>query len=538
MFCNRVLVSTMATFFVAAHLFAFSPPKGAKKPAFDFNSARIPMLSITLQESQFHVNVLASEEFQGRRTGTPGQWLAAKYIAEEFSSYGLVPAGDNGTFYQNFGIAHIDLAHAAMWLESNSRQPGEKMEFSLKDDFIPMSFTGEYNVAAEVVFAGYGITAPEYGYDDYAAIDVRGKIVFVLRHEPREYDPTSIFDGRNETRHARPDVKAENAIKHGAIAMLLVTDPARNHGSMAPRGYWPSLHSRGGRLPRRWELDSEPVNKHFQVIWIGATVAKAILRHTGFSLLTLQTNIDKTLRPQSFQIYGPRVHLETRLDKDVHSTQNVVGFLRGADPDRHDEVVVIGAHYDHIGMQNGLIHPGADDNASGTAGLLEIAEAFTETPVRPRRSVLFIAFSAEELGLLGSQYYVEHAVMPLERTATMVNLDMIGRNHANRVTIVGGRRSPELYELNLAANEEVGLNLFYDGEKYFNRSDQANFAKYNIPVIFYNTKVHEDYHRPTDSAEKINPEKLARVARLAFLVSWKVANLDVWPTYRPFDLRH
>ena len=222
------------------------------------------------------------------------------------------------------------------------------------------------------------------------------------------------------------------------------------------------------------------------------------------------------------------------LKKEVQKTQNVVGFLQGTDPKLRDEVIVIGAHYDHVGMKNGRIFNGADDNASGTAGLLEIAEAFSEMSIRPRRSILFAAFSAEELGLLGSKFYVENPVKPLKKTVAMINLDMISRNLANKVSVIGSNRSRELHEINIAANDEIGLDLVYNGERYFSRSDQANFAKYKIPVIFYNTDAHPDYHRPTDTPEKINAEKLARIARLAFLVAWEISNSNTRPTYGRF----
>lgn len=494
------------------------------------------MLSITKQESQFHVNVLASDDFAGRKTGTPGQWLAAKYIANEFSSYGLAPAGDGLTFYQNFSIAATDLAKAVMWLRTEKVQSPQKLALQISRDFIPVSFTGENKLTAEIVFAGYGISAPEYRYDDYAGLDVRGKIVLVLRHEPQETNPESPFNGRDETRYSHVKTKAETALRNGARGMLIVTDPNGGHGSLEPRGYWPVLHGTS-RLPKRWDLDTKPELQKFPVIWIDGRVADLILSPTSTTLQQLQTEIDATLRPLSFAIQNQSVHMEVRLSKEVQRTQNVVAMLPGSDPKLHHEFVVIGAHYDHLGKQHEQIYHGADDNASGTAGLLEIAEAFSESRLRPRRSLLFIAFSAEELGLLGSQYYVENPVRPIENTVSMVNLDMISRNNPNEISVVGTRMSPVLYEINLAANEEVGLDLLYDGEKYFGRSDQANFAKHNIPVIFYNSDTHEDYHRPSDLPEKINSEKLARVARLAFLVAWRIANLNTRPIYQPHHFR-
>lgn len=498
----------------------------------DFRPVRHATLSITASEAQRHVDILASEQFQGRKTGTPGQWLAAKYIANEFSEYGLLPVADDSTYYQKFEIMHVDLQRAALALLPEKR--GEKpLAFKLKSDFIPTRLTGENNLNAPVVFAGYGITAPEFNYDDYSNIDVRQKIVLVLRHEPREHDPRSIFDGAKLTRHGEMEAKVRNAIRRGALALLMVTDPNSNHVSMAPRGYWPSVHGNGLQR-KRWELNTAPELRQFPVIWISDKVANKLLQPHGHSLGRLQRQIDKSMTSHSMALGKRLLHVEVALQKEVHSTQNVIGLFRGNDPILQREAVVVAAHYDHLGVKDGKIFFGADDNASGTAGILEIAEAFTEMMLKPRRSILFIAFAAEEMGLLGSRFYVDHATTSLQDIVSMINLDMISRNQEDNLTIIGSKHSPELHQLTILANTEIGFTLHYDGEQYFDRSDQANFARHDIPVIFYNTQVHADYHRPTDSADKINPNKLARVARLAFLVSWKVANLEDRPSFIRF----
>ena len=507
---------------------------GLKNETNDFTTARAAMLSITVPESQFHVTTLAAPRFQGREAGKPGQWLAAKYLATEFSNYGLLPGGDGRTYYQNFHLERTDLKHAKLWLEIG-KTPAGKMAFTLKSDFIPFNFTGENRLTAPVVFVGYGITAPEYNYDDYWSIDVRGKIVLVLRHEPQENNPQSVFAGTELTNHALFQEKARNARAHGAAAMLLVSDPANEHDRLEPQGYWPSFNP-GKIIPQPWQLQNKNKHDRFPAIWIDIRIAGAILAGSGKSLLDIQQSIDRSLQPMSFAVPNLRVHVDLALKKDLRQTQNVLALVKGADPELNDEVVVVGAHYDHVGIRHEQIHPGADDNASGTAGLLEIAEAFSELQGQVRRSVLFIAFSAEELGLLGSQFYVNHPVLPLEQTAAMINLDMISRNVDNEVTVIGSNRSPELHAWNLAANQEIGLTCKYDGEHFFNRSDQANFAKHKIPVLFYNTDVHEDYHRPTDVPEKINAEKLTRITRLAFLVAWEIANADQRPRYRRFRI--
>lgn len=501
-----------------------------------FLLVRMANRSITGHEAQFHVDVLASDKLQGRETGKPGQWLAAKYIADEFSKYGLQTIGSGHKYYQDFQLERRDLDEAGFWLEYVTHQSHNRIRFSLKDDFIPFEFTGENKVTASLVFAGYGITAPEYNYDDYQDIDVQGKIVLVLRHEPQENNPQSIFAGTRLTKHSHFEKKAQNAWSHGARGLLLVTDPAGGHHTLLPQGSWPSLESNGKRA-QRWRFRRSKSQERFPVAWISLDAALKILANSHTSLRDLQIAIDKSLKPKSFEIQNVTAHLRVSLKKEVRKTQNVLGLLEGSDPDLKHEVVVVGAHYDHLGLIRGKVHHGADDNASGTAGMLEVAEAFSEIPVKPRRSILFIAFTAEELGLLGSKFYVNHALFPLEDTVAMLNLDMISRNAPNEVSVIGANRSPELHDINIAANKLIGLDLKYNGEKYFSRSDHANFAKHRIPVLFYNTEGHSDYHRATDLPQKVNAEKLSRIARLTFLVAWEIANSDRRPTYRPLKIR-
>ncbi|MFQ5676821.1 MAG: M20/M25/M40 family metallo-hydrolase [bacterium] len=499
-----------------------------KKTSYDFRPARSAMLSITEHESKRHVTILASDRFKGRGTGTHGGWLAAKYIAAEFARYGLRAGGDQGKYYQRFQVIRPGLKKASLALIKTR----ESITFFLKSDFIPFSFTGESSLRAPIVFAGYGISAPEFHYDDYEDIDAKGKIVLVLRHEPQENDLQSIFNGRKLTRHALFEEKAMNAKRHGAVAMLLVTDPNNDHGSMEPRGFWPSLYPQRN-LQKRWQLQNQNTIGGFPAFWISGKTAEMILRETGRSLQNLQDSIDRSLRPQTFTIPKLVAEVSVKLMQTKHRTQNVLGILEGSDPELRNEVIVIGAHYDHLGSRNGKIFNGADDNASGTAGMLEIAEAFSESPTKPKRSILFAAFSAEELGLLGSKFYVEHPSWSLKKTVAMINLDMIGRNAPNSVSVIGSNRSPELDEINIAANREIGLELLYNGERFFGRSDQANFARYRIPVIFYNTDDHRDYHRPSDTADKIDAHKLVKIARLAFLVGWEIANSKLPPSYNP-----
>ena len=526
---SLLLITLTPPLLYVSFLAAYSGIAG-KHPSYNFSAARVAMYSITAAESRSHVDRLASVEFKGRETGSIGEWLAAKYIAREFAKYGLLPAGDDGSYFQYFQVERGALKAATLLVTKTGPPDNTRRAFSLKHDFVPFSFTGENSIVGSVVFAGYGITAPEYQYDDYQKLNVKDKIVLVLRHEPQENDPKSVFAGAQLTHHAHFEEKARTALAHGAAGMLLVSDPASGHESLEPQSYWPS--QRNDRwAPRSWQLTPNEGLESFPAMWIRVEVAEEILKSADEKLAELQQSIDRTGQPHSLEIANLRVQLTIDLESDTRRTQNVIGFLKGSDPQLRDEAVVVGAHFDHIGVINDRIYRGADDNASGTSGLLEIAEAFAELSGHHRRSVLFIAFSAEEMGLLGSEFYVKEPFVPLPKTVAMLNLDMIGRNAENEVTVIGSRFSPELNEINVAANEEIGLHLKYNGEHFFNRSDQANFARQNIPVLFYNTDSHEDYHRPTDVPEKIISEKVSRIARLAFLVAWETANADERPSY-------
>jgi Zn-dependent M28 family amino/carboxypeptidase len=252
-------------------------------------------------------------------------------------------------------------------------------------------------------------------------------------------------------------------------------------------------------------------------------------------LTEVQKAIDADLKPRSFEIPGVRVALKVVQTPETVTVGNVVGYLAGRDPELKDEVVVLGAHYDHEGMRDGRIFFGADDNASGTTALVAVAEAFGRSPIRPRRSVIVAAFAGEERGLLGSRAYTLAPPVPLERTVAMINMDMVGRNKTDEITVIGGDFSPELKTL--AEEEAPGAGLkaaFESGSRQglIRRSDQAAFYDKGIPVLFFFSGFHPDYHQVTDTPDKMDPEKLARVSRLAFAVAWRVAERTSRPTFR------
>ncbi len=488
---------------------------------FLLSSQEIPkegLLSITPGEMKSHVYYLASDQMKGRNTPSPELDTCAAFIAREFASFGLKPIGDDKFYFQRFNVLKARLSEPNTLTLSSAK--GDT-SYQIKDDFVPLHLTANRRVSAPLVFAGYGITAPEYNYDDYRTIDAKGKIVIIFTNEPQEKDSTSIFDGVKDTDHSKLLIKAENAMDHGAVGLLLVSTPT--HRFRRPPNPWPSLMRSAPENAIPLTLE-EKAEKRIVCLRLGKDLANDLLEGTGNTYEEIHQKIDETLIPQSFNIPGKIITMETALEAEKFPTQNVVGFWEGADPLLKNEIVVIGAHYDHVGVANDSIYNGADDNASGTAGVLEIAEAFTQCKTRPKRSILFMTFAGEEKGLFGSRFYTDDPMFPIENVVAMLNLDMISRNDSNEVAIIGSKTSEDLKAINEKCNESIGMKLVYDQDRFFMQSDHYSFYRKDIPILFYFTKDTPDLHQPSDDPEKIIPEKMAKIGQLVFSTAWVVAN--------------
>jgi len=482
--------------------------------------------SITSEELYTHVATLADDAFKGRDTPSPELDSAAAYVAGEFNAAGLF--GPNGQTYQTFHTLRARLGDRnTLTLTKN----GIETPFRLKNDFVPLSETGNDSIQnAPVVFAGFGITAPEYGYDDYAGIDAKGKIVVIFTGEPQEQDTASVFAGGRATDYSKLRVKAENAIHHGAIGIILAGSPHRRFRK--PPNYWPSLmrNAPEGGVPLKMEKTTGP---RLLAVRVGKKVPAALFEGCDKTLIELYDAINTDLKPRSFDLTDVAVSMATTLDTDRYPTHNVWAYLEGSDPVLKDELVVIGGHYDHVGQRNGEIYNGADDNASGTSGVIEIAEAFAMLDVKPKRSMLFMTFTGEEKGLFGSYWYTDHPLVEMEKTAAMFCMDMISRNDTNAVVIIGDQCSKTLTATCEAANAEIGMEMTKTSEWFF-QSDHYPFYKKGVPVLFFNSGDTEDLHKPTDDVEKIIPEKMQRIARLVFLTAYKTANAAERPDYIDF----
>lgn len=455
-----------------------------------------------------HVEFLADDARRGRATGEPGCREAADYIAQRFDAAGLRPLEPDDWFldYQ-LTRTGFDPDRTRLRVRSDRWRDAEPGE-----DFRPFPFSGEGRVRAPAVFAGYGIVAPEHGVDDYAGLDVAGRVVLVLRYEPGRDDPESPFDGVSHSRHAHFETKAEVARRHGASALLVVTGPA--HADAVDRFTF------GDGLDLVTESAEAPLlAAHVDRRWL-----RRALGVSTEDLREWQEQAEAGRRPDPW----PEVEVEldvrrTHADPEV-DTHNVAGWVPGTEPALAEEWIVVGAHHDHIGESRGRIHNGADDNASGVAVLLEVASRIAAAPLP--RPVCFVTFSGEEIGLLGSTAFVEHQQIPRERMVWMLNLDMVGRNPDAPLQVVGDGYATGLREIIADAASASGVDIDFHGTAMSDNSDHAPFFEARIPVAAFFSGFHRDYHRPGDDADKLDYPRMARITDLAERTLRGVATRD------------
>lgn len=474
---------------------------------------------ITAREVFEHLKYLSSDELAGRLAGSPGAEKAAEYIAGEFESCGLKAITEKGDYFQRFSFVSGMRLGKANRLEIRQEEgPSSHKLLQSHSEFLPAAFSRNGRFQARAVFAGYGISAPDLGYDDYQGIDVKGQFVFVLRYGPDGQDSHGKFGKYHALRY-----KALTAREKGAIGIIYIDDSEDFSGSTLSKLRYDNSFADGG----------------IAAIAISRPSARGILKMAGLDLDSLQERIGQEKKGISLVLEGLEVRLDCDLVKQTSSTANVVGYLEGNDSRSKNEIVIIGAHYDHLGMgENGSlsprpgreIHNGADDNASGTAGLLELAEAFSRRRSDLKRSLVFIAFSGEEQGLLGSRHYVSHPIFPLEKTVAMINMDMIGRMKDKRLIIGGSGSSPVWKELLVRLNKETGFELKFQDDG-FGPSDHSSFYGKDVAVLFFFTGVHQDYHRPSDDYQRIDTASQEKVLKLIYQTVLEVSDFDGRPLF-------
>ncbi len=499
---------------------------------------------------------LASDELRGRLSEEPENRIAALFIRSRFERLGLRPMGPEGSFFQPYVLSKASLAEGNAIEISSS---GATLTYRLKQDYFPQSFSASAGAEGEVVFTGYGIRAAKLGHDDFKGEALRGKIALVLDHEPGEKSPESAFDGVVTSEYSRDLRKALYAQRAGAIAILYVADVHNHPGEVnfteLAEGAWPETPRRMPRLSLgRW-TDSVRI----PAIAISPALASAVLEPTGKSLDELGRLAEAPGGAAPIPVPSLRVALKAGVAQEALTDWNVVGAIEGSDPQMKDEWVIVCAHYDHDGADQARIFNGADDDGSGTVALLAIAEAYAEAArkgSRPKRSLLFAAWNSEERGLLGAWAYAESPLVALERTVATLNMDMIGRNeevplgggrrfrgleiqtaesNRNRINILGHSYSGELKSRVEESNRLVELELLmrYDNNEsnLLRRSDQWPFLQKGIPSLFFHTGLHPDCHTEFDRPEKIEYEKLERIARLVHQTSWDLASAEGRPRF-------
>jgi hypothetical protein len=488
------------------------------------------------------IEFLSARALEGRASLSRGADAAAWFVAAEMTKAGLRPA--NGDSYlQRFDLVPVRLDHDRSAVVVHRGEAEERFEPSAV--FFPDP-TRPVALDLAVAFAGFGITAPELGYDDYAGLDVNGKAVLVFDHEPQEDDPASVFHGTGFTLHANAWTKTLNAQQHGASALLVVTEPLNRHHA-APRppdraNAPPQALARGElRIPR---------------VTISAETAAALLRDSSKTAPEWQRAIEgPPLRPASRELVGTRVSLRaSNAETEARPSWNVAGLLPGSDPTLRGDTILIVAHYDHLGDQNGKHYGGANDNASGVAVLLETARQLAAAAHRPARSILFLAVGSEEQLMLGSYHYAANPLRPLATTRAVLTLDMVGRDEAHtpesngayeitagrpdQLNVVGAVFSPDLAALLNEEARKAGLALSdkFDRDSSIRalfRCDHLPFLQKGVPAVWLFGGFHPGYHEPADTIDLLDLDKMDRVLRLTLSAARRLAGPGAAPRFRP-----
>ncbi|MBZ5683783.1 MAG: M28 family peptidase [Acidobacteriia bacterium] len=463
------------------------------------------------------IKALASPEMEGRGAGSRGLIRAEHLIEKRYKELHIEPAGVKG-YTQPFSVV------TGAKLKSDNRCAAQtadkKQELKIEQDFVPFSFSASGQVAAPVVFAGYGATADEFHYDDYAGLDVKDKIVVVLRYEPSGFAAKTGNHGL--TQHSQLITKAINARNHGAKALVVING---------------KLGDGEEDLLTRFGSVSGPENVGVVMVQVKNAVADAWFQAAGKTLKDVQEQINSSTKPASFD-FPNTLHLS--LNIDIETTRATIDNVLAWLPGQTDEYVIIGAHYDHLGRGNfdslapsqiGQIHPGADDNASGTAGVLELARLLAPQRGKLKRSILFMDFAGEELGLLGSAEWVKEPTRPLAKAVAMINMDMIGRIKDDKVYIGGVGTGSTFKPVLEQAQKEAPFKIEYSAGGY-SSSDHTSFVTKKIPVLFFFSGLHSDYHKPSDTWDKINGASAARLLDMVESVAVQLANTDQPPAFQ------
>jgi Zn-dependent M28 family amino/carboxypeptidase len=498
--------------------------------------------TIDAAQLKSYLSFIASDEMEGRDTPSRGLDTTAQFLAMNLSRWGFKPAGDNGGYLQKIALSRDVIDQAATRVQLNSQT------LALGEDYIPSVRPADLP-ASQLVFAGNGWLVKSKNIDAYKGIDAKGKIAIIVA-PPNAY-PRGITSADLKGKRGEDWMNAaEYAQKQGVAGVVLIPDFQylanwdRNRARITERG------------TTKVDKFQTPAGAQIPQLVISPRVANSLFQGEQQNAISIFESIYAGQLPDSFALsQDKQLSLTVKVKSEKMTTQNVVAVFEGSDALLKDEYVALGAHYDHVGVgapQNGdAIYNGADDDGSGTTALLAIAEALARASVRPKRSVLFVWHAGEEKGLWGSRYFTDNPTIPLDKIVTQLNIDMIGRSKKegdtnplnrelsgpNEIYVIGSKMmSTELGELTETVNKQY-LNLTYDyrfdnpadPNRFFFRSDHYNYARKGIPIVFFFDGVHEDYHKPGDSVDKIDFQKMEKVARTIYLTLWEVANRPIRP---------
>ena len=488
--------------------------------------SKIGYESINASDMKAHLTVIASDSLEGRETSYPGQKKAAKYIADIFKNLNLKAIGDSGTYFQHFDV---EVSRVSPKTKIITNVDGVMKNFNWGTDFLSEA-AKDTVVSGPAVFVGFTDTE----LDSTAAAKLAGRVVFVFIGKKSFASDTTKAATLRRLVAIRRDA--------GAAAALMIPDIEGPATFRKAQEMMSSFGTDKGTM--RMKDTSSQLRQQFIRFLVSPEVAETVLKPTGKSLKQLR---DEAIHGEHFNpmfIDHAAITIVSKVIHETKQTENVLGFLQGSDPVLKSQVVVFSAHYDHLGISwTGDLYPGADDDGSGTVTILEIAKAFAINPIKPKRSLLFLTVTGEEKGLFGSKYYTNNPIIPLDKTTADLNMDMVGRidttheamNDTNYIYVIGSDKiSLELDSLlRIADNETEHLSLDYtfnddhDPERFYYRSDHYNFAKNGVPIVFFFDGVHRDYHKPTDTVDKILFERMVKIGRMVYDLGWRLANLNL-----------
>jgi len=482
-------------------------------------SAAVPPV-VSDQRYLEDIKTLTQPAMEGRGDGTKGLENAAKFLADNYKKFGLKPAGTNG-YFQPFTVTTGARLQPKNRLDVTTS--GSSSSLKLNADYVPLNFSAVGSVTAPLVFAGYGISSDEFHYDDYANLDVKDKVVVLVRYEPATFAQKNGNQGL--TQHSHLITKAINARNHGAKAVILLNG---------------KLGDGEEDLLMRFGTEPGPQDAGIMLVQVKNSVAESWFQAAGKSLADVQQQINSEGKPHSFAFPdGVQASLTVDIEKLHATVNNVLAYL----PGKTDEYVVIGAHYDHLGFGNadslapsqiGQIHPGADDNASGTAGVIELARYYSDHKDKLERGILFASFAGEELGLLGSAEWVKEPTLPLDKDVAMLNMDMIGRLKDDKLFIGGVGTGSDFDALLKKDAVNYPFKIEYSAGGYA-ASDHTSFVTKGIPVLFFFSGLHSDYYKPSDTWDKINPHGAAELLAMVSDIATEIATEPTRPKFVKVD---